>query len=538
MVSTQVEQLRRDPMIRFRQLQTSCNARRPINKLPIEILTQIFANALAEDVDNPYLLQDLSQVCSQWRSIIADAPLLYRSFRLQNPTLTALHLERSRGLALDVDIHDIKCDVSETVALMNSISILGLQLDRVRSLGVTSHSYKMSAWVLGMLEDFPHRRLTSLSLALTRQEKPVSLRLPDLEEAEQTLSGLTSLSLCNLNIGRGLFESAEQRKISTFNLRRLELEYTVATPPTNATLIHLLSRCSELEEFTLRSVEPVAFERKNEDGDGLPMCQLSKLKTFTYHAPNFKALADIIRHIEPDASQTPNFDLSFPMDDQVVTTLLFRQRDNGKRVYKLACMGQSLRRMDVRSSGQQMQILGFYEQERATLDLDVNRQLEDRLRIGRPHGDAFGTKPILLVVADQGRFQRRGSFLESVRRLRRSRRPGALGQPAPSAALSLDPGGGRGVVDRRLSAVYGAGLHPSAQLGLVPQADYGGTPLYHRIQQTSCFRRPVHPHRRVKVIRSLQYLGDSHPEQGVSTAPRGSTKRRIRDYLVAVTTCL
>lgn len=62
LVFTQVEQLRRDPMIRFRQLQASCNARQPINKLPIEILTQIFANALAEEIDNPYLLQDLSQV--------------------------------------------------------------------------------------------------------------------------------------------------------------------------------------------------------------------------------------------------------------------------------------------------------------------------------------------------------------------------------------------------------------------------------------------------------------------------------------------
>lgn len=34
-----VERLQCDPMIRFRQLQASCNARRPINKLPIEILT-------------------------------------------------------------------------------------------------------------------------------------------------------------------------------------------------------------------------------------------------------------------------------------------------------------------------------------------------------------------------------------------------------------------------------------------------------------------------------------------------------------------
>lgn len=184
-------------MIRFGQLQASYNARRrgPVHKLPVEILTQIFANALAEEVDSPYLLQGLSQVCSQWRSIIADAALLYRSFRLENPMiLTARHLERSRGLPLDVDIHDVKFNVSETVALMNSVSILSPQLDRVRSLSVTSHSSKMSAWVLGMLEDFPDRRLTSLSLALTRQEKPVSLGLPDSEETAQTFRGLGAAS--------------------------------------------------------------------------------------------------------------------------------------------------------------------------------------------------------------------------------------------------------------------------------------------------------------------------------------------------------
>lgn len=330
MAFAQVEQLRRDPMIRFRQLQTSCNARRPINKLPIKIFTQIFANALAEEIDDPYL-QDLSQVCSQWRSIVADAPLLYRSFRLQNPVLTARHLERSRSLPLDVDIHDVKFDVAGIVALMKGVSILAPQLDRVRSLSVTSHSSKMSAWVLGMLEDFPQRRLTSLSLALTRQEKPVSLRLPDSEEAEQTLSGLTSLSLCNLNIGRGIFESAEQPKIITFNLRRLELLFTVTPPPTSATLIHLLSRCPELEEFTLHSVDSVAFERKK-DGIDLPICRLSKLKTFSYHAPNFKTLADVIRHIEPDASQTPKFDYHFQW-----TTRLSRHSFAGRATMANEC---------------------------------------------------------------------------------------------------------------------------------------------------------------------------------------------------------
>lgn len=208
------------------------------HKLPVEILTQIFANALAEDVDNPYLLQDLSQVYSQWRSIIADAPLLYRSSRLQNLTLTARHLERSRGLPLDVDIHDVKVSVSETVALMNSVSILCPQLDRVRSLSVTSHLSKMSAWVLGMLEDFPHRKLTSLSFALTRQEKSVSLRFPDSEEGGQTFCGLTSLKLCNLNIGRALLEPSDlQHGHISFSIHRLELEFTLATPPTNATLI-------------------------------------------------------------------------------------------------------------------------------------------------------------------------------------------------------------------------------------------------------------------------------------------------------------
>lgn len=198
-------------------------------------------------------------------------------------------MERSRGLPLDVYIHDIKFDVSETVALMNSVYILGPQLDRVRSLSVTSHSSKMSAWVLGMLEDFPHRRLTSLSLALTRQElKPVSLRLPDLEEAGQTLSGLTSLSLCNLNIGRGLFESAEQPKIITFSLRRLELEYTVATPPTSATLIHFLSCCPELEEFTLRSVDPVTFELRAQEQGWRRPTDVSTLKAQAVHLPRPK----------------------------------------------------------------------------------------------------------------------------------------------------------------------------------------------------------------------------------------------------------
>lgn len=359
-------------MIRYRQLQSSYNARRrPVHKLPVEILTQIFANALAEEIDNPYLLQGLSQVCSQWRSIIADAPLLYRSFRLENPILTAHHLERSRGLPLDVDIHDVKFDVSETVALMNSVSILSPQLDRVRSLSVTSHSSKMSAWVLGMLKDFPHRRLTSLSLALTRQEKPVTLRLPDSEEAEQTFRGLTSLRLCNLNIGRGLFESAEQPKIITFSLRRLELEYTVATPPTNATLIHLLSRCPELEEFTLRSVDPVAFERKNKDGIDLPICQLSKLRRFAYRAPNFKTLADILRHLQLNASEVTVFDLFFPLSDKAIAALLCRPREGNRRVYQLSCLGRGLRRLDVRSSGEQVHILGSYKQERTILGPDV-----------------------------------------------------------------------------------------------------------------------------------------------------------------------
>ncbi|KAL1947421.1 hypothetical protein VTO73DRAFT_14382 [Trametes versicolor] len=293
MSSTSGDKLRRDPMIRFRQLQSSYNARRrgPVHKLPVEI---------AEDVDNPYLLQDLSQVCSQWRSITADATLLYRSFRLQNPNLTVRHLERSRGLPLDVDIHDVKFNVSETVVRMNSVSILGPQLDRVRSLSVTSHSSKMSAWVLGMLEDSPHRRLTSLSLALTRRENPVSLRLPDSEEAGQTFRRLTSLKLCNLNIGRALLEPSDLRHGHiNFSLRRLELEFTLATPPTNATHINFLTpRCPELEEFTLRLVpDPVDFILVLTLERDLPICQLSKLRRFTHHAPNFKTLVDTLRYL-------------------------------------------------------------------------------------------------------------------------------------------------------------------------------------------------------------------------------------------------
>ncbi|OJT04093.1 hypothetical protein TRAPUB_5245 [Trametes pubescens] len=382
-----VEQLRRDPMIRFRSLQASCNARRPINKLPTEILTEIFANALDEGIDNPYLLQDLSQVCSQWRNIIAASPLLYRSFRVENPMLTARHLRRSRGLPLDVDICDVTFDVPRTVALMNSVSILGPQLDRVRSLSVTSHSSKMSAWVLGMLEDFPHRKLTSLSLALTRREGPVSLHLPDSKEAEGTLRGLTSLRLCNLNIERALCEPSDlqdgrQDGRISFSLRRLELEFTIAPPPTNATLIHLLSRCPQLEDLTLRSAHPIAFERKSEDGECLPMCRLSRLRTFTYHAPNFKTLADIIRHIEPDVSRMPKFDLSFPMADKAVAALLCRPSDNGKRTYKLACMGQSLLRIDVRFSREQLQILGSYKKEHTTSGPDVKLALASDVLVG------------------------------------------------------------------------------------------------------------------------------------------------------------
>ncbi|EIW56987.1 uncharacterized protein TRAVEDRAFT_49799 [Trametes versicolor FP-101664 SS1] len=375
-------------MIRFRQLQAICNGRRTINRLPTEVFAEIFANALTEWTDNPYFLQDLSQVCSQWRRIIAGSPLLYRSFRLKCPRLTARHLRRSRTLPLDVDIYDVNLDMPSTVALMNSITVLSPQLDRVRWLNVTSHSSKLSAWILGMLEDLPHHRLTSLSLALSRPEWPASLRFPESPEAERVFRGLTSLTLQDPNIGGALLEPAGLRDSIHFNLRRLTLEFIVAVPPTNATLIHLLSRCPELEEFTLRSVDPVAFERT--DRYGCPMCQLLKLRTFTYHAPNFKTLADITRHVEPNVFQMPKFDLSIPtLSDKAIAALLRRPSDDGKRAYQLACLGEGLRRMDVRCLKQQWQILGFYTKERTTSAPDVTLALEPNGLVTRSEPSLF-----------------------------------------------------------------------------------------------------------------------------------------------------
>lgn len=56
-------------------------------------------------------------------------------------------------------------------------------------------------------------------------------------------------------------------------------------------------------------MDPVAFERKNKDKIDLPICQLSKLRRFTYHAPNFKMLADILRHLQLDVSEVTIFDM-------------------------------------------------------------------------------------------------------------------------------------------------------------------------------------------------------------------------------------
>jgi len=91
------------------QIRPLLNDERPINRLPRDILTTIFAFATAPPAHNPTASAILSlvQVCRSWRDTILHQSELWSNIHLkgQNPEFVAQQVARCRGAPLRVHLH-------------------------------------------------------------------------------------------------------------------------------------------------------------------------------------------------------------------------------------------------------------------------------------------------------------------------------------------------------------------------------------------------------------------------------------------------
>ena len=91
----------------FHLLGTPLNGARPINRLPVEVLSAIFR--LAAGPTKTTDLRDvirLSSICRHWRAIVLDHGAMWSNIRLtgQDPTFVARQVERCRGVPLHLCI--------------------------------------------------------------------------------------------------------------------------------------------------------------------------------------------------------------------------------------------------------------------------------------------------------------------------------------------------------------------------------------------------------------------------------------------------
>ncbi|KAI0637361.1 hypothetical protein C8Q77DRAFT_1155207 [Trametes polyzona] len=257
------------------------NARQPVNKLPVETLTEIFAIAVDRCFpgEAERLLYALYRVCTHWRDVLNNCPLLYRSFQATHIALMKWHLKRSGTLPIDVHVKQPNSDAVDAPR-EPIVSPLLDHLHRVRTLSymVPDSSWESAQNLLETLEKLPDRVLSVLELSAEEcsQEAPL-----DPYSCKKTFSGLTSLTLSDVALSvpyptQGISDPQQQFRFD--NLRHLDLSFNKheAPPPTSAVIIRLLASCPNLYSFSISSDIAVEF-RVEENPPTRPSGNLEEL---------------------------------------------------------------------------------------------------------------------------------------------------------------------------------------------------------------------------------------------------------------------
>ncbi|KAI0637360.1 hypothetical protein C8Q77DRAFT_563474 [Trametes polyzona] len=330
-------------------LRAAYNAERPINRLPLEIKTEVFMAFLEEIPTNRKLsaLILLCYVCRQWQDIILGCPVFHTRFELANPTLTHKFLGLSGILPLTISL--VQPHARSENARSNA-QALRPHLGRVQTLSIAAPSGELVEDVLGWLEELQSRVLTTLTLHKDGQDHIATLPLTFPRTHVQALSGLQSLHLYNIAIDDILLAPPVE-----YNLRRLILMFNDQNiPPCCSALISLVTQCPLLEVLVLSSRGRISCTEGDHDLAGR---RLAHLKAITFAASGFKALVHLLDSVHGHTIDGLSLQASFPLNDRHVAELFVNPQDFAP--YRLVAP-RGLRTLHVSRTGTIIHIEGWY----------------------------------------------------------------------------------------------------------------------------------------------------------------------------------
>ncbi|KAI0345937.1 hypothetical protein BDW22DRAFT_1353574 [Trametopsis cervina] len=282
-----------------------------IDRLPVELLIQIFVHCsrLASGSSLPQLV--ISEVCRFWREIVLNTPHAWQQISLDDRqrsirashTQAALWLDRSQSLPVDIHINLEDAD--------NLLPLVSPLLTHVRRWGRLTLTGKLQEDIdfASFSQEGSVPILDTLSISVKGLDVPLMLNAPNLPQGTiQTASsmkifrcsqpldlGFSNTRFHKISLHADVFNVPLPTHMSAVHLHSLYIhENSVDVVPDPTRLINFLLCCPELRAFQYHALpyEPAPPSKRNT----LPIVHLPRLHTLVLRSTC--AVRAILSHID------------------------------------------------------------------------------------------------------------------------------------------------------------------------------------------------------------------------------------------------
>ncbi|TCD63542.1 hypothetical protein EIP91_005288 [Steccherinum ochraceum] len=381
----------REITIRLLALHAVLNRRTTVNRLPGEILVEIFN--FCRQISLPsYCWFRVSHVCRRWRQVALDSPFLWTCIGLHNAGYVLACIERSRGMPLSVTFRPSKQPPDGRFA-----DILAPEMSRITSLDVETPGCMLE----NMLEPDAHTRplpfdkVTSLRIAESQSTSQSSL--PTVGGPSYFDSFLASLPCHPHTLKLHGLKIPRNPALFSTHLVVLQLSQPHGTHDLSVSeLLYALQRCPSLEDLKLLYTGP-SFGAVAGPTPELELPKLKSLKVLQrQYIPTVDTLARVLVlpfdtrvHIEVDCYAWAE------QGDNTMSMQYYLQR-----CARSIAGASQLSRLDLRATKGCFEVMGFRNASSELhflfrfFNLSGNKSSLSRTDLETIIGDVFASCPV------------------------------------------------------------------------------------------------------------------------------------------------
>ncbi|CCL98863.1 uncharacterized protein FIBRA_00870 [Fibroporia radiculosa] len=281
------------------------NANQPVNRLPTEILMEVFY--IVKSISRGVACPELMHVCGYWRDVALSAPLLWSAVSAgQGSSALDAYLRRSEGVPFDITYRKYVFDVRPF------LDVIMPHVRRIRTLKFPALSEQAAETLLTKLRcSTPAPGLEDLTVHVTiRSSTP---QIPTLWLDGATLPSLSRLSL------KGILLRAAP--VAFRDLVHLDLCNAFSTRPDVARIIlETLGNCHRLQSLSITEQGFARSQTHRAMADKSLMVSLPSLEEFKLVA-SAAVISDIFTHLSLPARTYLDVGCSFDPDHITISPL-------------------------------------------------------------------------------------------------------------------------------------------------------------------------------------------------------------------------